>query len=188
MGRTRAVSRDRTTLGDAAVEIVPYDPLWPMKFAEERVLISAVLAAWIVGEPEHIGSTAVPGLAAKPIIDIMAPVETLAGAAPAIKAAESLGYLYFPYKAGVMHWFCKPSPAVRSHHLHLVPLDSRLWHERLLFRNALRGEPELRCQYQALKLRLARVHRNDRDAYTDAKAPFIAAVLARVAAERHGAP
>ena len=73
------------------MEIVPYDPQWPVKFAEERNMLSAALAPWIVGEPEHICSIAVPGLAAKPIIDIMAPVETLARAAPAIPAAEPLG-------------------------------------------------------------------------------------------------
>lgn len=175
------MAHDRRTMEDAAIEIVPYDPLWTTKFAEERALISKALARWIVGDPEHIGSTAVPGLAAKPIIDIMAPVETLVDAAHAIEAAASLDYLYFPYKVEVMHWFCKPSPAARSHHLHLVPLGSRLWHERLAFRDALRSDPELRHRYQELKLRLARVHRNDREAYTDAKTPFIVDVLKRVA-------
>ena len=175
-----AVPHERTRAGDAAVEIVPYDPSWPTKFAEESVLISSALAPWIVGGLEHIGSTAVPGLAAKPIIDIMAPVETLALSSPAIEVAASLGYHYFPYKAEAMHWFCKPSPSARSHHLHLVPLNSGLWHDRLTFRNALRSKPELRNRYQALKLRVAQAQRNDREAYTEAKGSFIADVLARV--------
>ena len=177
------MTHDQDATGDAAVEIVPYDPRWPVKFAQERSTLSAALAPWIVGELEHIGSTAVPGLAAKPIIDIMAPVETLARAAPAIAAAERLGYLYYPYEPEAMHWFCKPSPAFRTHHLHLVPLGSRIWHERLNFRNALREDSKLRHRYEVLKVELARAHRHDREAYTDAKRPFIHEALRRVASD-----
>jgi len=177
------VTHDQDATGDAAVEIVPYDPRWPVKFAQERSTLSAALAPWIVGELEHIGSTAVPGLAAKPIIDIMAPVETLARAAPAIAAAERLGYLYYPYEPEAMHWFCKPSPAFRTHHLHLVPLGSRIWYERLNFRNALREDSKLRHRYEVLKVELARAHRHDREAYTDAKRPFIHEALRRVASD-----
>lgn len=80
-----------------------------------------------------------------------------------------------------MHWLCKPSPAVRTHHLHLVPMASRLWNERLAFRDALRADENLRAEYRILKLTLADEHRNDREAYTDAKAPFIYRVLERAA-------
>ena len=166
---------------DSPVAIVSHDPLWATRFAEERDLIAGALADWLVGEIEHIGSTAVPGLAAKPVIDIMAPVRTLESSVPAIKVAEAVGYLYFPYKPQAMHWFCKPSPAARTHHLHLVPSGSDVWRERLIFRNALRADPELRNQYEDLKRRLSRVHRNDREAYTEAKAPFIYQVVQRVA-------
>jgi GrpB-like predicted nucleotidyltransferase (UPF0157 family) len=166
---------------DSPVEIVPYDPLWVTKFAEERDLIAEALADWLVGEPEHIGSTAVPGLAAKPVIDIMAPVRTLENAIPAIKVAETVGYLYFPYEPHAMHWFCKPLPAARTHHLHLVPSGSDVWRERLSFRDALRADSELRNRYEHLKRHLSSVHREDREAYTEAKAPFIHQVLQRVA-------
>lgn len=72
---------------------------------------SPQLAPWLVGPVEHIGSTAVPGLAAKPVIDIMAGVQARETSRPAIAAATELGYGYWPYQADVEHWFCKPSPA-----------------------------------------------------------------------------
>jgi GrpB-like predicted nucleotidyltransferase (UPF0157 family) len=96
----------------------------------------------------------------------------------AIEALESLSYGYYPYKAEVMHWFCKPSPWHRIHHLHLVPFESRLWQERLAFRDYLRAHPNAASEYQALKLALAERHRNDRDAYTDAKEDFVMRILA----------
>ncbi|MFT4190248.1 MAG: GrpB family protein, partial [Comamonas sp.] len=83
-------------------------------------MVAQCLAAWLIGPPEHIGSTAVPGLAAKPVIDIMAPVRSLAHSEAAIAAAAQIGYVHFPYKPERMHWFCKPSPDFRTHHLHLV--------------------------------------------------------------------
>ncbi len=166
-------------LADAWVEIVEYDPGWPALFDAERLLLQAALAPWLAGPVEHIGSTAVPGLPAKPVIDIMAPVHSLTGSMQAISAVAPWDYLYAPYKPEQMHWFCKPSPAHRTHHLHLVPLGSALWRQRLAFRDALRGSAELAASYAALKRQLALRYRHDREAYTEAKGPFIAAVLAR---------
>ena len=167
--------------GDAPedpVVIADYDPAWPARFAAERALLAAALAPWLAGPIEHIGSTAVPGLAAKPVIDIMAAVESLAASRGAIAAVRSLQYQYAPYRPDVMHWFCKPGPSLRTHHLHLVPVGSGLWEERLAFRDALRADTALAAEYSALKRRLSEAHRTDREAYTDAKAPFIARVLA----------
>jgi GrpB-like predicted nucleotidyltransferase (UPF0157 family) len=110
----------------AAVRIVAYDPSWTTRFAEERAALDAVLAPWLAGPIEHIGSTAVPGLVAKPVIDIMAAVDTLDASRAALPALAPLHYVYFPYRADIMHWLCKPSDAVRTHHLHLVPFDSAL--------------------------------------------------------------
>lgn len=162
---------------DAPIEIVEYEPNWPAEFAREQQVISQVLAPWLVGSPQHIGSTAVPGLAAKPVIDIMAPVASLEESVACIKAASRCSYAYFPYKAELMHWFCKPSPERRTHHLHLVPMNSRLWLERLAFRNALRASEALRTEYQELKYRLALQHRGDREAYTEGKSPFVQRVV-----------
>jgi GrpB-like predicted nucleotidyltransferase (UPF0157 family) len=162
---------------DAAVHILNYDPAWPGKFELERLLLQDVLHEWLTGPIEHVGSTAVSGLAAKPVIDIMAAVESLKVSAPAKAALAVHGYQYFPYKDDVMHWFCKPSAEFRTHHLHLVPFDSNLWRERIVFRNALRSNRELALEYEALKRVLAEAHRNDREAYSEAKWPFVKRVL-----------
>jgi GrpB-like predicted nucleotidyltransferase (UPF0157 family) len=162
---------------EAPVVVVPYSERWPALFAAEAALLHDVLGPWLVAAVEHVGSTAVVGLCAKPVIDIMAPVKDLASSHAAIEAAQTVGYCYYPYKPDQMHWFCKPSPAVRTHHLHLVPWKSRLWQERLAFREALRSSPRLAQEYGALKQELAAQHGADREAYTEAKAPFIVSVL-----------
>lgn len=160
------------------VEIVAYNPAWPAQFLAEKAILERALAPWLADPVEHIGSTAVPGLAAKPVIDIIAPVESLHASLPAIAAAASVGYCHFPYKPDVMHWFCKPSPEHRTHHLHLVPLGSALWHDRLAFRDALRANPQLAAEYEAFKRRLAREFRLDREAYTEGKTQFVQRVIA----------
>jgi GrpB-like predicted nucleotidyltransferase (UPF0157 family) len=119
----------------------------------------------------------VPGLAAKPIIDIMAPVQDLESSRPALAELEKIGYCYAPYKAHAMHWLCKPNPELRTHHLHLIPRGSALWTERLAFRDLLRTNSLLARDYVELKHRLAAAHRHDRDRYTEEKGPFIASAL-----------
>ncbi|MBK9705267.1 MAG: GrpB family protein [Betaproteobacteria bacterium] len=163
---------------EAPVVVVAYDPTWPARFLRERARLEDLLAAWLAGPIEHIGSTAIPGMIAKPVIDLMAPVDDLDASRPAIAVVEAAGYAYFPYRAESMHWFCKPSAAFRTHHLHLVPRDSRLWRERLAFRDRLRADLLLAAEYAALKVRLARQHPRDREAYTDGKAPFVRRVVA----------
>lgn len=166
--------------GHSPVVIEPYDPSWPDRFEAERAALAEVLEPWLTGPIEHVGSTAVPGLPAKPIIDIMAGVRDLPSSRPAIEAVKGLRYGYYPYKAGVMHWFCKPSDLERTHHLHLVPVGSPLWRERLAFRDRLRGDAATREAYLELKLRFACEFRDDREAYTEAKTPFVEAVLATI--------
>ena len=159
------------------VQLEPYNPGWPAAFIAERELLAPVLAPWLAGAIEHVGSTAVPGLPAKPIIDIMAPVRDLDASRPALAELEKIGYCYAPYKSEAMHWLCKPSPAHRTHHLHLVPLNSVLWMERLAFRDVLAANSDLANEYAALKYRLAAVHRHDRERYTEEKGPFIESAL-----------
>jgi GrpB-like predicted nucleotidyltransferase (UPF0157 family) len=161
------------------IAVVAYDPRWPQLFDEERARLQAVLRPWLVGAIEHIGSTAVPGLAAKPIIDIMAAVADLPSSLDARAALESLDYVYFPYRPDVMHWFCKPTPARRTHHLHLVPVASPLWTDRLTFRDHLRSSGAAAAEYAALKHALAQQHRFDREAYTEAKGSFVRSILER---------
>jgi GrpB-like predicted nucleotidyltransferase (UPF0157 family) len=163
--------------GEAPIEIVQYDPLWPSKFEAERALLQTVLAPWLTGPIEHVGSTAIPNLPAKPVIDIMAAVASLETSKPAINAVVQSGYVYFPYRPDIMHWFCKPSAAFRTHHLHLVPKDSQRWIECLAFRDAMLSNRSLAAEYATLKLRLAEQFKFDREAYTEGKTPFVERVL-----------
>jgi GrpB-like predicted nucleotidyltransferase (UPF0157 family) len=158
---------------EAPVEIVPYDPSWPSQFVLERDVLAAAVSPWLAGPIEHMGSTAVPGLAAKPVVDILAPVHGLEASQPAIRVVERLGYCHAPYEPELRHWFCKPSFAHRTHHLHLVPIGSSQWRRPLAFRDYLRAHPEAAAAYEALKRRLATRYRLDREAYTQAKRPFI---------------
>ena len=158
---------------DPPVEIVPYDTGWPLRFEEEARRLRVVLRPWLAGSIEHIGSTAVPGLPAKPVVDIMAAVESLEASRPAIDALADAAYCYAPYREHAEHWFCKPSPAFRTHHLHLVPAGSQQWIEAIAFRDYLRAHPETASAYEDLKRDLAGRYRTDREAYTVAKQPFI---------------
>jgi GrpB-like predicted nucleotidyltransferase (UPF0157 family) len=152
---------------------VPYNARWPDWFEAEKMLLLPAIGDWLVGPIEHVGSTAVNRLAAKPVIDIMPGVETLEASRPAIAAAARLCYCYAPYRADTEHWFCKPSPAFRTHHLHLVPFKSAQWIRTLAFRDYLRAHPAIAAEYEVVKRTLAEAHRFDREAYTAAKAPFI---------------
>ncbi len=100
------------TQPQAPVEIVEYDPSWPSKFQAERLIMERLLARWLAGPIEHVGSTAIPGMPAKPVIDIMAAVSSLEASRAAIGELKKIGYVYFPYRSDIMHWFCKPSPAL----------------------------------------------------------------------------
>jgi GrpB-like predicted nucleotidyltransferase (UPF0157 family) len=155
------------------IRIAPYDPGWPARFEQERSALREAIGPWVVGGIHHVESTAVPGLDAKPIIDILVGVEGLAESRPCFGPVERLGYLYAPYRADEMHWFCKPDPARRTHHLHLVPTRSARFREELRFRDLLRVDPRLAREYSALKHELAARFGHDREAYTEAKSDFI---------------
>ena len=164
------------------VAVVPYDADWPRRFAAERRLLERVLAPWLDGSVHHVGSTAIPGIAAKPVIDMVAGVRDLAEARAAFPALERHGYVVDPHRPGIAHHFAKPSPQLPECRfgLHLTEPGSDLWRERLAFRDVLRGDPALAREYEQLKLRLARDHGDDLRAYTDGKRDFVARVLASV--------
>jgi GrpB-like predicted nucleotidyltransferase (UPF0157 family) len=159
------------------IRLVPYDPDWPGRFASERSLLEGAVGRWATGGIHHVGSTAVPGLAAKPIIDILVGVADLPSSRACFEPLAGLDYLYAPYLAEQMHWFCKPDPRRRTHHLHLVPVASPRYRDELAFRDLLRADPETASEYQELKRELAERFGDDRDAYTDAKTEFIARAL-----------
>lgn len=157
--------------------IAPYDPEWPARFARERDLLQRAIGAWVVGDIHHVGSTAVPGLDAKPVIDILVGVEDLATSRACFEPLAKLEYLYFPYLPDEMHWFCKPDPSRRTHHLHLVPRDSPRYRDELAFRDYLRSKPRKASDYAELKHRLAARFEYDREGYTNAKTDFIEGTL-----------
>lgn len=159
------------------IELEKYNDQWPVLFERERHVLLQVASGWLCGTIEHVGSTSVPGLSSKPVIDIMFGVRSLADSEPAIEALSNIGYCYYPYKAEAMHWFCKPRPEYRTHHLHLIPYESELWNERIKFREILRANSDIAGKYSELKASLAKENSIDREAYTEKKWPFIQGVL-----------
>jgi GrpB-like predicted nucleotidyltransferase (UPF0157 family) len=117
------------------------------------------------------------GLEAKPVIDIVVGVASLEESRACFDRLAALGYLHAPYWIDEMHWFCKPDPSRRTHHLHLVPAGSPRFRDELAFRDHLRAHRDVAEQYGALKPHLAARFAQDREAYTDAKAKFIGATL-----------
>jgi GrpB-like predicted nucleotidyltransferase (UPF0157 family) len=165
MGVQRALGAD-----DGPIEIVDYEPSWPSAFVAERDRLSPVLPGLQV---HHIGSTAVPGLAGKPVIDMIALVDDLDAAADLL--IERGGYqLDARFNEGLLHrrYLCYPSISHRTHHLHLVDASEDM-QRCLRFRDRLRSDCRLSAAYAALKRSLAARFEDDRAAYTMAKTRFI---------------
>jgi GrpB-like predicted nucleotidyltransferase (UPF0157 family) len=164
-----------------SIAVLPYSDAWPVLFEQEAVRLRVVLKPWLVGGVHHIGSTAVPGLAAKPILDMLAGVDDLTQARDAVPVLANLDYQHADHRPHEALWFYKQNGddyGTRTHQLHLTRKDSALWRERLMFRDALRAEPVLAGEYQALKRRLASQSEVLTD-YTGGKREFVAAVLER---------
>ena len=175
-----------TSPGDEPVEIVAYDASWPARFSEEAARISRALGDRLLAI-EHVGSTAVAGLAAKPVIDLLAAIDDLDDLQALRPALLTEGYEHQP--AGDMdgrRFFRRFENGVRMAHLSLAEAGSRFWLDHLAFRDALRSDALLARRYAALKQRLAREVGHDRHAYTDGKDEFIAAALRRRGAASRG--
>jgi GrpB-like predicted nucleotidyltransferase (UPF0157 family) len=173
-------------MAPVGIPVVTYDPGWAEWFEAERAELARALSPWLSGGIHHIGSTAVPGLAAKPILDIMAGVRDLTEAAQAVPVLSGLAYAHADHRPDAL-WFYKPASAgprdvAHACHLHLTEPGSSLWRERLAFRDALRADPQLARQYQDLKRQLGR-SAGDLSQYTAGKRDFVAAVLARSGVE-----
>ncbi len=164
---------------DQLVGIVEYDPGWPDKFAIQRGRVTAVLGPWLASPVEHIGSTSVPGLSAKPVIDMLAPVRSLQVAHDAVGVLEAAGWLFWPEDPCRHYrlWFLRPRPEARTHHLHVIECNHPHAQALLAFRDALRADPGLRRDYAQLKTHLSRQHGGNRDAYSNAKGGFVERVL-----------
>lgn len=160
---------------DMPVDVVDYDSDWPREFAAQRDRLTILLRGQLAEPVEHVGSTAVPGLASKPIVDVLAPVTSLVEARGAVSVLEDDGWLYWPTdpNRSWRFWFLRPQPDARTHHLYLIQHDDPHVRDLRAFRDVLRADDALRDRYEMLKRSLAKAFRDDRRAYTRAKTRFI---------------
>ncbi len=167
------------------VQIVDYDPRWPVTFARLAAVIRDGLGPLLL-RIEHVGSTAVPGLPAKPIVDMDAVIPAGADPAAAIAALRPLGYTH-EGDLGISgrEAFAAPEGAP-AHHLYVCAADSPELARHMAFRDFLRAHPRSARRYGELKRELAAHHRADRSAYTEGKSVFIANALVRAAEEAGG--
>jgi GrpB-like predicted nucleotidyltransferase (UPF0157 family) len=161
------------------IVIVTYDPCWPARFAEESALISGVFAACMIGI-HHIGSTAVPGLPAKPIIDMLLVVENIVDVDRRNDEMMRLGY-EAKGEMGISgrRYFTKGKDEARTHHLHTFESNNPAVEKHVDFRDYLIEHPEEAENYGKLKKELSEKHRNDIESYMAGKDPFIKEILAR---------
>lgn len=168
------------------VALADYDPRWVKMFEDEREHLKSCLPDDLVKRIEHFGSTAVPNLAAKPIVDMLVEVSSLEETKQRIvPILEGQGYDYFwrpsfgdstpPF---YVFFIKRDQEGIRTHHIHMIERDFETW-DRLFFRNYLIEYPEVAQEYEALKRKLSKEHQNDRCAYTDAKTDFIVEVTDR---------
>jgi GrpB-like predicted nucleotidyltransferase (UPF0157 family) len=155
--------------------VVDYDPQWPILFEQEKAAITATLGNRVL-MVEHIGSTAVPGLAARPVIDIAVGIQSLAGAPSLIPYIEQLGYIYDPILEQLTperRFFWKGTSTIHTYHLHLAEPDQSVLRKPLQFRDYLRKHSDAAEEYGVLKRELAKSYVQDLDAYVAGKTGFI---------------
>src|SRR6516165_12482010 len=166
-------------MADQPIELTDYDPVWSDRFAEQQARLTDLLKPWLAGVIEHIGSTSVPGLRSKPVVDLLAPVQSLAAVRAAIPMLELDGWLSWPDDPNRHYrlWFLRPNPAARTHHLHIIQQGDPNILALIAFRDALRRDPKAREAYSSLKENLANKYRDNRDAYSNAKTEFVRSIL-----------
>lgn len=160
------------------VRLEKYNPEWAALFKEEKKLLLDTFGNRIVAI-EHIGSTAIPGVPAKPILDINVAVPSLNDIDDFIAKLQKLGYEYIPErKFSDRQFFPKGPSEKRTHHLNLVEIISQTgWKNALLFRDYLRAHPKVRNEYAMLKQKLAKKYANNRDEYTEQKSDFVIRIV-----------
>jgi GrpB-like predicted nucleotidyltransferase (UPF0157 family) len=165
------------------LRLVPYDPAWPARFAAEAARVRAALGARALAV-EHVGSTAVPGLAGKPVLDLGVAVASEADADACVAPLVALGYAYRgPYGDDPRRrYYVRDAGGARVAQLHLYVLPAAAWDEKLAFRDALRADPALAAAYAAEKRRVADAVGWDKGAYSVAKGSFVERVLAELRA------
>jgi GrpB-like predicted nucleotidyltransferase (UPF0157 family) len=163
---------------DAQVELQEYDSAWAERFEEERMRLAGIFDGQALGI-EHIGSTAVPGLCAKPIVDVLVGLRALELSDEQVAAMGTLGYEYLGEFGIPGRLFFRKAP--RTHHVHVVEHGGEHWDRQLVFRDALRTDAEERQRYDAFKRRLV-AEGHPRDVYSELKTPFIREIEERARA------
>jgi GrpB-like predicted nucleotidyltransferase (UPF0157 family) len=164
---------------DPATRIVDYDPAWPELAAAEMARVEVALGAQ-VARIDHVGSTAVPGMAAKPIVDLQVSVAEISPPEPYARPLEGLGYLFAPDPDSPdFHFFGKPVERPRTFHLHVCAAGSEDEFRHLALRDYLRAHPEEAAQYGEVKRGLVALRPGDRLAYIEGKADYVAALEER---------
>ena len=175
------------------IEIVPYDASWPKKYAIEAETLRDALGAHAL-QIEHVGSTSIPGLAAKDVIDIQVSVPTLESLAPYLRPLARIGYGHVPLGDfdAVYPFFQKPATWPSTHHLHLCVAGSEQERRHLAFRDYLRHNPVVAAEYVALKRELATANHGatleSRERYSLSKTQFVLTALARALSEGYPLP
>lgn len=171
---------------DPAIRIVDYDPRWPVVFQREAVEIRATLGE-IAVRIDHVGSTAVPGMASKPIIDINISVRDMEPVDAYRAPLETLGYLFVPVPDSPdLHFFGKPVTRPRTHHVHVCEAGSYEERVHLMSRDYLIAHPAEAAHYADVKRAVAGRHPGDRLAYIAAKEPLVLEIRDRALAWAHG--
>jgi GrpB-like predicted nucleotidyltransferase (UPF0157 family) len=167
--------------------VVDYDPQWPVLFEQEKERIIAALGSYLL-TVQHIGSTAVPGLAAKPVIDIGVGIRSLADAPFLISRIEKLAYVYEPTLEQLLpqrRFFWKGTPTVHTYHLHMAEVDDAVLVRPLQFRDYLRKHPDAAVEYGALKKELAKRCGQEMEAYVAGKTGFVENVMLQIENENN---
>jgi GrpB-like predicted nucleotidyltransferase (UPF0157 family) len=158
--------------------VAPHDPEWSLRFESERAALAAAVGELAVGGIHHVGSTAIPGVDAEPVIDILIGTGDLSDACACIEPITQLGYLAHGSPDEEAHFFSKPGPERPSYELTLLPADAELYSEMLSFRDALRADRQLAIGYAGMKRDLACRNSADRHGYSIAKTELIRTILA----------
>jgi GrpB-like predicted nucleotidyltransferase (UPF0157 family) len=184
VARVLAMAEERIGRGQPIV-LAPYDPAWPHQFEAELSLIAGAAGDLSVAI-EHVGSTSLPGLSAKPKIDIALGVRDMRGVPALIEPLRRAGYDRHPEDEDIDDWvvFTKREGGRGAVNLHIVPHAGQRWRDYLLFRDELRSDPSAARRYEALKQELAREFGSDHVGYPEAKGDFVAEILERARTRR----
>lgn len=168
------------SLVEQPIRLRSHEVEWAARYEAERAVLEGVIGEQAVGGIHHVGSTAIPGVDAEPVIDILVGTEDLASAQACVEPLAELGYVFELRRSDEAHSLCKPHPEQRTHDLHLVPADSVRYAQMLTLREFLRADLQTAIGYAAMKRDLAERHGVDRQSYTTGKISLIKAILARL--------